>query len=79
VPDKELSRGLPHLARLVGGVAFLEVQTLDDSFTGDRKNWIPRTARRYRVLFRRAGLVPCGLHLWLGPQAASISSALERG
>jgi SAM-dependent methyltransferase len=76
--DRELSRGLPELARLVGGVAFLEVQTHGDSFTGDRQGWVRRTANRYRSLFRRAGLVPCGLHLWLGPEAAAAASALER-
>lgn len=79
VPDEELSRGLREISRLVGGVAFLEVQSQGDSFTGDRRGWVPRTARRYRSLFRRAGLFPCGLHLWLGPEAAVTVSALERG
>ena len=79
VPDRELKGGIRELARLVGGIAYLEVQTLDDSFTGDRRGWIPRTARAYRTLFRRAGLAPCGLHLWLGPGAAKAASALERG
>ena len=79
VPDRELRRGLPELARLVGGLAFLEVQTEDDAFTGDRRGWIPRTAKRYRALFGGAGLVSCGLHLWMGPGAAASASALERG
>ncbi len=79
VPDRELGGGIRELARLVGGVAYLEVQTLDDSFTGDRRGWIPRTARQYRTLFSRVGLVPCGLHLWLGPEAAAAAAALERG
>jgi SAM-dependent methyltransferase len=79
VQDAELRRGLPQLARLVGGVAYLEVQTEDDTFSGDRRGWIPRSASRYRSLLGRAGLVPCGLHLWLGPGAAASASALERG
>jgi SAM-dependent methyltransferase len=79
VSDRELSRGLPEMSRLVGGVAFLEIQTQEDSFKGDRRGWVPRSARRYRSLFRRAGLVPCGLQLWLGPEAAARASALERG
>jgi len=79
VPDGELRSGLRELARLVGGVAYLEVQTRDDTFSGDRRGWIPRTATRYRSLLGRAGLVPCGLHLWLGPAAAAAASALERG
>jgi SAM-dependent methyltransferase len=79
VPDLELRRGLPELVRLTGGVAYLEVRTLGESFTGDRSGWVPRTPDRYRALFRRAGLVPCGLHLWLGPDSASGVSDLERG
>jgi SAM-dependent methyltransferase len=79
VPDAELRRGLPELARLTGGIAYLEVRAADDDFTGDKKGWIARTAKRYRALFGREGFAPCGLHLWMGPEAAASASALERG
>ena len=79
VPDPELRRGLPEMARLCGGIAYLEVRTADEAFTGDRKGWISRKAARYRSLFGRAGLVSCGLHLWMGPEAAAGASPLERG
>ncbi len=78
IGDAELVSGLRALAPLVAGVAYLEVQTTDDDFRGDRSGWVPRSARRYRTLFARAGLVPCGLHLYLGPASAEALSALER-
>ena len=78
LPDADLKRGLPVLARLTGSVVFLEVQSSADHFVGDRDGWIGRTPARYRRLFREAGLVPCGLHLYLGPEASEGASSLER-
>ena len=78
VSDADLKKGLPALAHLTGSVAFLEVQSSADEFVGDREGWIGRAPTRYRRLFREAGLVPCGLHLYLGPEASESASSLER-
>ncbi len=50
VPTRELKRGLPGLAELCGGVAFLETFAKEDEFEGDHDGFQPRKA-----------LVPAGL------------------
>lgn len=77
LPTRELDRGLPGLAELCGGVAFLETFTREDEVEGDTTGFHSRPARFYRERFARAGLVPLGSHLWLSPALADEPAALE--
>lgn len=76
---RELDRGLPGLAELCGGVAFLETFTREDQVEGDTEGFRRRPARFYRERFGRAGFVALGSHLWLGPALAGSAAALETG
>ncbi|WP_019399854.1 class I SAM-dependent methyltransferase [Pseudoxanthomonas sp. GW2] len=79
LPTRELGRGLPGLAELCGGVAFLEAFTAEDEFEGDTEGFQPRKASWYRRKFQQAGLTPVGSYCWLGPRMAATAAALERG
>lgn len=73
----ELDRGLPGLAELCGGIAFLETFTREDAIDGDTAGFRRRPGRFYRERFSRAGFRPLGSHLWLGPGLADMASTLE--
>lgn len=77
LPDAELRRGLPGLAQLCGGVAFLETFTAQDAFEGDQEGLVARPAAWYRRQLARVGLRPAGSHCWLGPELAGEAAALE--
>lgn len=74
---RELDRGLPGLAALCGGVAFLETFTREDAVAGDTQGFRRRPGGFYRERFRGAGFVPLGSHLYLGPGLADAASTLE--
>ncbi len=75
---RELDRGLPGLADLCGGVAFLETFTREDGIDGDTEGFKRRPARFYRQRFEAAGFTPLGSHLWLSPALSGATTALER-
>ncbi len=75
---RELDRGLPGLAELCAGVAFLETFTGEDETDGDNVDFKPRPARFYRQRFARLGFTALGSHLWLAPGLADRLVALER-
>ncbi|RPE77191.1 class I SAM-dependent DNA methyltransferase [Vulcaniibacterium tengchongense] len=75
--SRELERGLPGLAELCGGVAFLETYTREDAIEGDRHGFKRRPARYYRERFAAAGFVAIGSQLWLSPARRDGLSALE--
>ena len=77
VPTPELGKGIRHLASLLGGVAFLEAYTSDDDMEGDLDGWHPRSKAQYRRVFADAGLIACGLHCYLSPDAAANAVELE--
>ncbi|MFT3762362.1 MAG: class I SAM-dependent methyltransferase [Pseudoxanthomonas sp.] len=77
LPSAELRRGLPGLAELCGGVAFLETFAAEDEFDGDHAGFQPRSARWYRRRFAAHGFVGVGSHCWLSPALASQAAALE--
>ena len=77
LPTRELDRGLPALAELCGGVAFLETFTRDDGIDGDTAGFQPRPASFYRRRFEAIGLAPLGSHLWLAPGLHDGTAALE--
>jgi len=74
---RELDRGLPALAELCGGVAFLETFTREDGIDGDTREFKQRPTRFYRQRFERIGLAPLGSHLWLSPGLHEGAAALE--
>lgn len=78
VPDSELRSGLRTLAKLLGGVAYLEAYTSGDSIVGDRHGWHERSAAEYRRVFRAAGLVSVGMHCWVGTKLHGETAELER-
>ncbi|MBB1059790.1 class I SAM-dependent DNA methyltransferase [Marilutibacter spongiae] len=75
---RELDRGLPGLAELCGGVAFLETFTREDGIDGDTEGFRRRPARFYRQRFEAVGFTALGSHLWLSPALAGATTALER-
>lgn len=75
---RELERGLAVIAAMLAGVAFIEVWTTADDVVGDRRGWQEHSPRYYRRIFRRAGLIACGMHCYVGPTLASEPAALER-
>ena len=77
LPSRELRRGLPGLAELCGGVAFLETFTREDEFEGDHADFQPRPANWYRKQFQAQGLQPVGSHCWLAATLADQVAALE--
>lgn len=78
LPTRELQRGLPGLAELCAGVAYLELFTAQDEFEGDHEGFIPRKARWYRGRFEAVGLTAVGSHCWLSPVFQGQTASLER-
>jgi predicted TPR repeat methyltransferase len=78
LPARELGQGLPGLAELCGGVAFLETFSASDEFEGDTEGFQPRTAAWYRRRLQAVGFTALGSNCWLGPALAGSASALER-
>ena len=76
---RELDHGLPGLAELCGGVAFLEVFAREDDAEGDEHHFQSRPARFYRQRFARLGFRQLGSHLWLSPALREHATALEVG
>lgn len=74
---RELDRGLPGLAALCGGIAFLETFTREDRAEGDEDGFKSRPARFYRERFAAAGFTALGSHCWLSPTLRGSATALE--
>lgn len=74
---RELARGLPGLAALCAGVAFLETFVRADGAEGDEHGFKPRRAGFYRKRFQALGLRQVGSHCWLSPALAAQATALE--
>ena len=75
--DGEVVRGLPHLVRLTGGVAYIEVLTKEDSIVGDLEGLTQRPARWYKKRFHEAGLAQAGPYLWLGSELQDVVGPME--
>ncbi len=74
---REIDRGLPGLAELCGGAAFLECFAREDRAEGDDEGFHQRPAAFYRSRFLAAGFSQIGSHLWLAPALAGRATALE--
>jgi len=79
VETDEARRGLKAIARLLGGVAFLEVFAKEDKTEGDQEEFQQRPAEAYLRLFRETGLVPLGLHCYVGRALRDTLTVFERG
>ena len=77
LPTRELDRGLPGLAELCGGVAFLETFTREDGAVGDEHDFQNRPAAFYRKRFAALGFGALGSHCWLSPRLRDNAVALE--
>ena len=74
---RELDRGLPGLAELCGGVAFLDAFTREDRAVGDEHDFQQRPAAFYRKRFAALGFAQLGSHCWLSPALRDRATALE--
>ena len=74
---RELDRGLPGLAALCGGIAFLETFTTRDATEGDEHDFRKRSAAFYRARFQALGLRQVGSHCWLSPRLGDGATELE--
>jgi SAM-dependent methyltransferase len=77
IPRDEMARGLATIARVLGGVAYLEAFTTVDELVGDREGWHHRTPAMYRKAFRTAGLISCGLNCYITEAGLARMNALE--
>lgn len=77
VQERELDRGLPQLARITGGLAFIEVLTSDDDIVGDLDGLIRRRPSWYRRKFAKAGLTQAGPYCWLPASMRETAAELE--
>jgi SAM-dependent methyltransferase len=77
LPAREHDRGLPGLAELCGGIAFLETFTREDGATGDEHDFQDRPAVFYRKRFTALGFGALGSHCWLSPALHGNATALE--
>ena len=82
VPDAELKAGLPGLAELCAGMAYLETYTAEDiagdDVQGDLEAFVPRPAKAYRRALETVGFTFLGQHCWLSPELSGDATALER-
>ena len=74
---RQIEAGLEPLARLVGGVAFLETFAREDDLEGDEVDFHRRPASAYRDLFRDVGLWPCGMQMYVHRDDLPDMVALE--
>lgn len=75
--QREIGQGIGELARLTGGVAYIEVLTAEDDIIGDLEGLLRRPAEWYRRRFRKAGFTPVGPYCWLSPALRAYVSELE--
>jgi SAM-dependent methyltransferase len=77
VPEAEVAPGVQEIARLLDGVAFLEVLTKEDEIVGDLDSLLRRPASWYRKTFAGAGLIPVGPFTWAAPELDPTFAELE--
>jgi len=77
LPERDVTRGLAAMRRLLGGIAYIEAFAAEDEMEGDRDGWHERTANVYRRLFRRAGLTLCGPNCYVDLDRFDTLNAFE--
>ncbi len=74
---RELDKGLPGLAELCGGIAFLETFAREDQAEGDEHEFRARPSKFYRERFQALGFGHLGSHCWLSPARLCTATSLE--
>jgi SAM-dependent methyltransferase len=74
---EQIMRGIDSLVERVAGVALLEVFTAADEIEGDHVDFHPRPPEWYRGVFRRAGLTPVGLQMYVPDDIADELDVLD--
>lgn len=75
--DEEILTGVDALAERTGGVAVIDIFTVEDDPEGDRVDFRLRPAAWYRTVLRDAGLVPIGLQMYVHHEVADMLEALD--
>ena len=75
---RDLKEGLRSVASRIGGIAFLELYTTNDSVIGDFPQSGLSTASFYHRLLRQHGLISVGSHCYLGPELANHAMEMEK-
>lgn len=75
--DDEIHQGIDALAERTGGVAAIDIFTVEDDPEGDREDFRLRPAAWYRTVLREAGLVPVGLQMYVHHGVAEMLEALD--
>jgi SAM-dependent methyltransferase len=74
---RDVERGLRAIAKLLGGVAYIETFATEDDMVGDRDGWIERSTAEYRRLMRDAGLSRCGPYCYVNAAELDSLNAFE--
>jgi SAM-dependent methyltransferase len=77
IADDDLRRGLRHIRRLAGGVAYIETFAVEDTMEGDRDGWIDRPKSVIDRFFREAGLTHCGFYCWIDERKIRNANRFE--
>lgn len=73
----EIREGIAEIARICGGVAYIEVLTAEDDVIGDLDAFHFRPAVWYRNAFRREGMKQVGPYCWLSRELVEGAAELE--
>jgi SAM-dependent methyltransferase len=74
---EQIGKGLPELVDLAGGVALLEVFTEEDEVEGDMVGYHARSPAWYKRIFRKAGLRPIGLQMYVHEEVGEVLEAMD--
>jgi SAM-dependent methyltransferase len=72
-----VAQGLAHMAERLHGVAHIEIFSRGDPVEGDFRGWRWYSPGWVRRTAKKAGLVPTGLHCYVGHNCATELGALE--
>jgi len=75
--DEEIRIGIREMARLLVGVAFIEVLTKEDDIIGDTQQMKRRPAKWYRKTFADAGLIHVAPYCFVAPSLFATAAELE--
>jgi SAM-dependent methyltransferase len=77
VDDRDLHRGLEAIARLLRGVAYIEIFTANDQIEGDLSQFHRRRPATYDRAFAAVGLTRVGPHLYVGAEVYDTLADFE--
>lgn len=75
--DAEILEGIDALSERTGGVAVIDIFTVEDEPEGDRVNFRLRPAAWYHNVLRDAGLVPIGLQMYVHEEVVDVLETLD--